>query len=190
MTGLWQVSARRDPSFEKNVMLDLEYIQNWNVMLDLKIVLKTIPEVITLVVFSVFSVSHLKQPFRWNHVAGFGMIIISAVGIIFKNGRDRASTWGKDFPERAVPLQRSVQQIDRLLVPEMTHSGENHGQTQAVSRFNDGGIPLRAPGLNDGGGAGLGQASPVNAGVMRHAEHALEMHSERNVDVGFGRGGQ
>ena len=45
VTGLWQVSARRDPSFEKNVMLDLEYIQNWNVMLDLKIVLKTIPEV-------------------------------------------------------------------------------------------------------------------------------------------------
>ena len=46
--------------------------------------LKTLQEVITLVVFSVFSVSYLKQPIRWNHVAGFGMIIISAVGIIFK----------------------------------------------------------------------------------------------------------
>src|SRR5947209_827949 len=45
VTGLWQVSARRDPSFEKNVMLDLEYIQNWNVLLDMKIVMKTIPEV-------------------------------------------------------------------------------------------------------------------------------------------------
>jgi len=45
VTGLWQVSARRDPSFEKNVMLDLEYIQNWNVLLDVKIVMKTIPEV-------------------------------------------------------------------------------------------------------------------------------------------------
>lgn len=46
VTGLWQVSARRDPSFEKNVMLDLEYIENWNVFLDLKILLRTIPEVL------------------------------------------------------------------------------------------------------------------------------------------------
>jgi uncharacterized protein (DUF486 family) len=46
--------------------------------------LRTIPEVITLVIFSVFTVSYWKQPIRWNHVAGFGMIIISAVGIIFK----------------------------------------------------------------------------------------------------------
>jgi exopolysaccharide biosynthesis polyprenyl glycosylphosphotransferase len=46
VTGLWQVSARRDPSFEKNVILDLEYIENWNVFLDLKILLRTIPEVL------------------------------------------------------------------------------------------------------------------------------------------------
>ncbi|HKF20743.1 MAG TPA: sugar transferase, partial [Candidatus Angelobacter sp.] len=46
ITGLWQVSARHDPSFEKNVMLDLEYIQNWTIWMDLKIVLKTIPEVL------------------------------------------------------------------------------------------------------------------------------------------------
>jgi uncharacterized protein (DUF486 family) len=45
--------------------------------------LKTIQEVITLVVFSVFSVFYLKQPIRWNHIAGFAMII-GAVGIIFK----------------------------------------------------------------------------------------------------------
>jgi len=45
--------------------------------------LKTIQEVITLVVFSVFSVLYLKQPIRWNHVAGFGMIV-AAVGVIFK----------------------------------------------------------------------------------------------------------
>jgi len=45
ITGLWQVSARRDPSFEKNVLLDIEYIENWNVILDLKIALRTIPEV-------------------------------------------------------------------------------------------------------------------------------------------------
>ncbi|HWX53038.1 MAG TPA: sugar transferase [Verrucomicrobiae bacterium] len=45
ITGLWQVSARRDPSFEKNVLLDLEYIEKWSFMLDLEIALRTIPEV-------------------------------------------------------------------------------------------------------------------------------------------------
>jgi lipopolysaccharide/colanic/teichoic acid biosynthesis glycosyltransferase len=46
ITGLWQVSARRDPSFETNVMLDLEYINNWSLSLDIKILLKTIPAVL------------------------------------------------------------------------------------------------------------------------------------------------
>lgn len=46
ITGLWQVNARHDPSFEKNVLLDLEYIQNWTIWLDLKIILKTVPEVL------------------------------------------------------------------------------------------------------------------------------------------------
>jgi uncharacterized protein len=45
--------------------------------------LKTIQEVITLVVFSVFSVLYLGQSIRWNHVAGFAMIV-GAVGLIFK----------------------------------------------------------------------------------------------------------
>ncbi|HJX85668.1 MAG TPA: sugar transferase, partial [Candidatus Angelobacter sp.] len=45
MTGLWQVTARCDPSFERNVLLDLEYIENWNILLDVKILLKTVPEV-------------------------------------------------------------------------------------------------------------------------------------------------
>ncbi len=45
VTGLWQVNARRDPSFQRNVTLDLEYIQNWSVLMDVKIVLKTIPEI-------------------------------------------------------------------------------------------------------------------------------------------------
>ena len=45
--------------------------------------LKTIQEVITLVVFSVFSVLYLGQSIRWNHVAGFAMIV-GAVALIFK----------------------------------------------------------------------------------------------------------
>lgn len=47
ITGLWQVSARRDPSFEENLRLDLEYIENWNLWLDLKILLKTVPTVLS-----------------------------------------------------------------------------------------------------------------------------------------------
>jgi exopolysaccharide biosynthesis polyprenyl glycosylphosphotransferase len=46
ITGLWQVSARRAPSFERNLALDLQYIENWNLWLDLKILLKTIPAVV------------------------------------------------------------------------------------------------------------------------------------------------
>ncbi|MGE5314843.1 MAG: DMT family protein [Acidobacteriota bacterium] len=45
--------------------------------------LKTIQEVITLIVFSVFSVVYLKEEFKWNYVAGF-VCIIAAVFFIFK----------------------------------------------------------------------------------------------------------
>lgn len=45
--------------------------------------LKTIQEVITLVVFSVFSVLYLKEEFRWNYLVGF-IFIIFAVFFIFK----------------------------------------------------------------------------------------------------------
>ncbi|HKP75080.1 MAG TPA: DMT family protein [Longimicrobiaceae bacterium] len=44
--------------------------------------LKTIQEVITLVVFAVFSVLYLKEPFRWNYAVGFALIIC-AVFVIF-----------------------------------------------------------------------------------------------------------
>ena len=46
LTGLWQVSARKDPSFETNMALDLEYIENWSLGLDFRIILKTIPAVL------------------------------------------------------------------------------------------------------------------------------------------------
>lgn len=43
ITGLWQVSARSDADFDRWVALDLEYIDNWSILLDLKVALKTIP---------------------------------------------------------------------------------------------------------------------------------------------------
>jgi len=45
ITGLWQVQARLNPSFETNMQLDLEYIKNWNLWMDLKILCKTLPAV-------------------------------------------------------------------------------------------------------------------------------------------------
>ena len=45
--------------------------------------LKTIQEVITLIVFSIFSVLYLKEEFRWNYLVGFFFIIL-AVFFIFK----------------------------------------------------------------------------------------------------------
>ena len=45
--------------------------------------LKTMQEVITLIVFSVFSILYLKEEFRWNYLVGFFFIIL-AVFFIFK----------------------------------------------------------------------------------------------------------
>jgi len=45
--------------------------------------LKTIQEVITLLVFSIFSVLYLKEQFKWNYLIGF-IFIILAVFFIFK----------------------------------------------------------------------------------------------------------
>lgn len=45
--------------------------------------LKTIQEIITLVVFSVFSVLYLQQSLRWNHLVGFAFIV-GAAFFIFK----------------------------------------------------------------------------------------------------------
>lgn len=45
--------------------------------------LKTIQEVITLVVFGIFSVLYLKEPFKWNYAVGFACLV-AAVFFIFK----------------------------------------------------------------------------------------------------------
>jgi lipopolysaccharide/colanic/teichoic acid biosynthesis glycosyltransferase len=41
ITGLWQVTARRDPSFQRGMELDREYIRTWSLGSDLRILLKT-----------------------------------------------------------------------------------------------------------------------------------------------------
>ncbi len=46
LTCLWQVSGRNELTFDEWMRLDLEYIDNWSLWLDLKIALKTIPAVV------------------------------------------------------------------------------------------------------------------------------------------------
>jgi lipopolysaccharide/colanic/teichoic acid biosynthesis glycosyltransferase len=47
ITGLWQVSGRSEVPFHDMVRLDLHYIRNWSLGLDLVILLRTIPAVLT-----------------------------------------------------------------------------------------------------------------------------------------------
>lgn len=41
LTGLWQVEARRDPSFDKYIELDTAYVENWSFWLDIRILVRT-----------------------------------------------------------------------------------------------------------------------------------------------------
>lgn len=43
LTGLWQVSGRSTVPFDEMVMLDLYYIENWSLALDMKIIARTVP---------------------------------------------------------------------------------------------------------------------------------------------------
>ncbi|MGN6147456.1 MAG: DMT family protein [Rhizomicrobium sp.] len=40
--------------------------------------LKTMQEVITLVVFAIFSATYLGEPLKWNHAVAFGLIVLAA----------------------------------------------------------------------------------------------------------------
>ena len=46
LTCLWQISGRNEVSFQDWMKLDLNYIDNWSLLLDLKILLKTVPVVL------------------------------------------------------------------------------------------------------------------------------------------------
>ena len=45
ITGLWQVTLRQDNNFDKWVEKDIEYIENWNIFLDIKIIFLTFKEI-------------------------------------------------------------------------------------------------------------------------------------------------
>jgi exopolysaccharide biosynthesis polyprenyl glycosylphosphotransferase len=47
ITGLWQVEARHEPEFDRWVERDLAYIDRWSLLLDFKILLRTVPAVVS-----------------------------------------------------------------------------------------------------------------------------------------------
>ena len=46
ITGLWQVQGRQDPSFDSYISLDVTYIENWSLWLDIKIIVRTVAVVL------------------------------------------------------------------------------------------------------------------------------------------------
>jgi lipopolysaccharide/colanic/teichoic acid biosynthesis glycosyltransferase len=46
LTGLWQVSGRSDLSWEESIRLDLSYVENWSLAMDLAILARTLSAVI------------------------------------------------------------------------------------------------------------------------------------------------
>lgn len=47
ITGLWQVEARQDPSFDSYISLDTAYVENWSLWLDMKILARTVSVVLS-----------------------------------------------------------------------------------------------------------------------------------------------
>ena len=47
ITGLWQISGRSSLSFDDLVRLDFYYIENWSIWLDITILVKTVPAIIS-----------------------------------------------------------------------------------------------------------------------------------------------
>jgi len=46
LTGLWQISGRSDLPWDEAVRLDLHYVENWSLALDLMIMLRTLRAVV------------------------------------------------------------------------------------------------------------------------------------------------
>lgn len=46
LTGLWQISGRSDLTFDESCLLDIYYIENWSLALDIRILVQTIPHVL------------------------------------------------------------------------------------------------------------------------------------------------
>lgn len=64
--------------------------------------LKVMQEVITLVVFAVFSVMYLKEPLRWNYIVGFSLIVAAVFFVFMFPPRASADARGESAPVAGV----------------------------------------------------------------------------------------
>ena len=62
ITGLWQVEARDNPSFDAYRRLDLFYVENWSITLDLLIILGTVEQLIAKVLFRKVRAEEVRVP--------------------------------------------------------------------------------------------------------------------------------
>ena len=70
ITGLWQVEARDNPHFGAYRRLDLFYVDNWSLNLDLVILVATIEQVLSKAVRSLFG--RRRRPVEARHRRGHG----------------------------------------------------------------------------------------------------------------------
>jgi lipopolysaccharide/colanic/teichoic acid biosynthesis glycosyltransferase len=47
ITGLWQVSGRSNVTYEERVQMDMYYIRNWSILLDLNLLWRTVPAILS-----------------------------------------------------------------------------------------------------------------------------------------------
>jgi len=47
LTGLWQVSGRKETTWDERMKMDLEYVQNWSPAMDMALILKTVSAIVT-----------------------------------------------------------------------------------------------------------------------------------------------
>jgi lipopolysaccharide/colanic/teichoic acid biosynthesis glycosyltransferase len=82
LTGLWQVNGRSDLSWEESVRLDIRYVENWSLTLDLQILWKTISAI------KRGSGAYLAVPGTWEQSARTGRCVTP--GMCDKSGSVRA----------------------------------------------------------------------------------------------------
>ena len=74
ITGLWQLEARDNPSFHAYRRLDLLYVDNWSIGLDLYIILATVPMVVAQILSSLPARRGNSSRRRRRPVRRFGIL--------------------------------------------------------------------------------------------------------------------
>lgn len=87
--------------------------------------LKVMQEVITLIVFCVFSLLYLREPIRWNYVVGF-LLIVAAVAVVF--GLEPEATTELTLPGSSEP--GTVQESLAYLEAEDSPGGDRLGWSE------------------------------------------------------------